>query len=109
MYPVYKKYNSTLEDIEYSFNFDKSFEFNENNFIKNQYLIDKYNKLKNKYDDLKNNVEKNPILNVMHNIPEDKRDEVIERIMILKKSWDWKSKDECKVIESSTSMEGMHW
>ena len=58
---------------------------------------------------LKNNVEKNPILNVMHNIPEDKRDEVIERIMILKKSWDWKSKDECKVIESSTSMEGMHW
>ena len=109
MYPVYKRYNSQLEDIEYSFNFDKSFEFNENNFIKNQYLIDKYNNLKNKYDYLKNNVENNPILNVMHNIPEDKRDEVIERIMILKKSWDWKSKDECKVIESSTSMEGMHW
>ena len=109
MYPVYKRYNSQLEDIEYSFNFDKSFEFNENNFIKNQYLIDKYNNLKNKYDYLKNNVENNPILNVMHNIPEDKRDEVIERIIMMKKSWDWKSKDECKVIESSTSMEGMHW
>ena len=109
MYPVYKRYNSQLEDIEYSFNFDKSFEFNENNFIKNQYLIDKYNNLKNKYDYLKNNVENNPILNVMHNIPEDKRDEVIERIIMMKKSWDWKSKDECKVIEASTSMEGMHW
>jgi hypothetical protein len=95
-YPVYKKYNSRLEDIEYSFNFDKSFQFNENNFIKNQYLIDNYNKLKNKYDDLKNNVEKNPILNVMHNIPEDRIDEVIERIIMMKKSWDWKSKDECK-------------
>ena len=104
MYPVYKKYNSTLEDIEYSFNFDKSFEFNENNFIKNQYLIDKYNKLKNKYDDLKNNVEKNPILNVMHNIPEDRIDEVIERIIMMKKSWDWKSKDECKVIEASSGI-----
>ena len=108
-YPMYKRYNSRLEDIEYSFNFDKSFQFNENNFIKNQYLIDKYNKLKNKYDDLKNNVEKNPILNVMHNIPEDKIDEVIERIIMMKKSWYWKSKDECKVVEANTSMEGMHW
>ena len=103
-YPMYKRYNSRLEDIEYSFNFDKSFQFNENNFIKNQYLIDKYNKLKNKYDDLKNNVEKNPILNVMHNIPEDKIDEVIERINIMKKSWDWKSKDKCEVIQASSGI-----
>ena len=45
----------------------------------------------------------------MHNIPEDRIDEVIERIIMMKKSWDWKSKDECKVIEANTSMDGMHW
>ena len=37
-------------------------------------------------------------------IPEDKIDEVIERINIIKKSWDWKSKDECEVIEASSGV-----
>ena len=45
----------------------------------------------------------------IQDIPEDKIDEIIERINIIKKSWDWKSKDKCQVIEANTSMEGMHW
>ena len=49
------------------------------------------------------------MLNLFNNIPDDKIDEVVERINLLKKSWSWKTKDKCQVIESSTSMDGMHW
>ena len=42
-------------------------------------------------------------------LSKDRIDEIIERISLLKKSWSWKSEDKCQVIESSTSMEGMHW
>lgn len=108
-YPMYKRYNSRLAEIEDSFEELNNLEFNQESYIRNKYLSYNYDKLQEKYNKLKNNIKTNPILDVLQEIPEDKIDEVIERINIMKKSWDWKSKDECKVIESSTSMEGMHW
>ena len=108
-YPMYKRYNSRLAEIEDSFEELNNLEFNQESYIRNKYLSYNYDKLQEKYNKLKNNIKTNPILDVLQEIPEDKIDEVIERINIMKKSWYWKSKDECKVIESSTSMEGMHW
>jgi hypothetical protein len=108
-YPIYKRYNPRLAEIEDSFEQLNNLEFNQDSYIRNQYLSYNYDKLQEKYKNLKDNIKTNPILDVLQDIPEDKIDEVIERINILKKSWDWKSKDECKVIEANTSMEGMHW
>ena len=108
-YPMYKRYNSRLAEIEDSFEELNNLEFNQESYIRNKYLSYNYHRLQEKYNNLKNNIKTNPILDVLQEIPEDKIDEVIERINIMKKSWDWKSKDECKVIQASTSMEGMHW
>jgi hypothetical protein len=42
-------------------------------------------------------------------VPDKRRDEIYEMVNMRIKSWEWKSKDRCEIIESSTSMEGMHW
>lgn len=104
MYPMYKRYNSRLASIEESFEELNSLEFNQDSYIRNQYLTYKYDELRQKHKDLKDNIKTNPILEVLQDIPEDKIDEVIERINILKKSWDWKSKDKCEVIEASSGI-----
>ena len=103
-YPMYKRYNSRLASIEDSFEQLNNLEFNQDSYIRNQYLSYNYDKLQEKYKNLKDNIKTNPILDVLQDIPEDKIDEVIERINILKKSWDWKSKDECEVIEASSGI-----
>ena len=104
MYPMYKRYNSRLASIEESFEQLNNLEFNQDSYIRNQYLSYNYDKLQEKYKDLKDTIKTNPILDVLKDIPEDKIDEVIERINILKKSWDWKSKDKCEVIEASSGI-----
>jgi len=104
MYPMYKRYNSRLASIEESFEQLNNLEFNQDSYIRNQYLSYNYDKLQEKYKNLKDNIKTNPILDVLQDIPEDKIDEVIERINILKKSWDWKSKDKCEVIEASSGI-----
>ena len=104
MYPMYKRYNSRLASIEDSFEQLNNLEFNQDSYIRNQYLSYNYDKLQEKYKNLKENIKTNPILDVLQDIPEDKIDEVIERINIIKKSWDWKSKDKCEVIETSSGI-----
>ena len=104
MYPMYKRYNSRLASIEDSFEQLNNLEFNQDSYIRNQYLSYNYDKLQEKYKNLKDNIKTNHILDVLQDIPEDKIDEVIERINILKKSWDWKSKDKCEVIEASSGI-----
>ena len=101
---MYKRYNSRLAEIEDSFEEINNLEFNQDSYIRNQYLTYKYDELRQKHKDLKDNIKTNPILEVLQDIPEDKIDEVIERINIMKKSWDWKSKDKCKVIEASSGI-----
>lgn len=103
-YPIYKRYNPRLAEIEDSFEELNNLEFNQESYIRNKYLSYNYDKLQEKYNNLKNNIKTNPILEVLQDIPEDKIDEVIERINIMKKSWDWKSKDKCEVIQASSGI-----
>lgn len=53
--------------------------------------------------------ERNKIHELADVIPEDRIEEMYEMMTLRIKSWAWKAKDRCQVIESSTSMEGMHW
>jgi len=53
--------------------------------------------------------ERNKIHELADVIPDDRIDEMYEMMNLRIKSWQWKSKDKCEVIDSSTSMEGMHW
>ena len=46
MYPMYKRYNSRLAEIEDSFEELNSLEFNQDSYIRNQYLTYNYDKLK---------------------------------------------------------------
>ena len=98
MYPIYKKHNKHLEKLEGSFKFEKSIHKNEKFTIEQQYqnLEYRYEKLKKELD--------SPMIKTMHNIPEDKWSEVLERIDMLKKSWAWKSKDKVQIIEASTGL-----
>jgi hypothetical protein len=38
---------------------------------------------------------------LIHKLPLDKRNEIYELVNLRVKSWDWKSKDKCEIIESS--------
>ena len=53
--------------------------------------------------------EKDTLNMLIDTIPKNKREEIYEMVNLRIKSWDWKSKDKCEVIECGTSMEGMHW
>ena len=103
-YPMYKRYNPRLAEIEDSFEELNNLEFNQESYIRNKYLSYNYDKLQEKYNKLKDNIKTNPILEAIQDIPEDKIDEIIERINIIKKSWNWKSKDKCEVIEASSGI-----
>ena len=53
--------------------------------------------------------ERNRIHELADVIPKDRIEEMYEMMTLRIKSWAWKSKDKCEIINSSTSMEGMHW
>ena len=53
--------------------------------------------------------ERNKINELADVIPEDRIEEMYEMMTLRIKSWSWKSKDRCEVIQSSTSMDGMCW
>ncbi len=57
----------------------------------------------------KKSVLKDRLSLLIDTVPENKRDDIYEMVNLRIKSWEWKSKDKCKVIECSTSMDGMHW
>ena len=97
-YPIYKKYNKKLEILEGCFNFSKEiFEENINTTLN---LQNSYENLQYQYLKLQNHL-KSPMIKIMHDIPKDRWNEVLERIDLLKRSWEWKNKDNCLVIESS--------
>ena len=92
MYPIYKEHNKDLEKLEGSFNFEASI-----------VIQQKYQNLEYRYEKLKKGL-KNPIINLIHDLPEERWSEVIERIDLLKQSWSWKSQDRCEIIESSDGL-----
>ena len=119
MYPIYKKSNIELAELESCFQFKSDLNYDEIDRI--HYLQNEYRKLSEKNEKLKKDIKsikaqkQNPttdydrLLFLFKDIPKDKIDEVIERVNLLKKSWSWKSKDKCEIIESGTSMNDMHW
>ena len=119
MYPIYKKSNEDLFELESCFEFKSKLNYDEIDqvhFLQNEYrkvkkenkiLVEEVKELKSKsknYSDDQHN-----LLMLFDGLPKNRIDEIIERINLLKKSWSWKSKDKCEIIETSTSMEGMHW
>jgi hypothetical protein len=108
-YPIYAKACPELKEIESCFVFDDNENYDEIdrvNYLKNK--VEKLNttifKLKGQVKELKKrpvyNSDDVEMLNLFTDVPADKVDELLERITLLKKSWTWKSKDRCQVIES---------
>ena len=118
MYPLYAKDDPELLEIESCFVFEDQENYDEIDRVaylkkNNEKLKENVFKLKAEVKELRKkptyNLSDQKMLSLFKNIPDDKIDEVVERIDLMKKSWSWKSQDQCQVIESSTSMDGMHW
>ena len=43
---------------------------------------------------------------LIDSVPQDRRDEVREIVSLRIKSWSWKSKDQCEIIQGESSLEG---
>jgi hypothetical protein len=43
--------------------------------------------------------------NFVDTIPKDRQQEILERLQLMVKSWSWKSKDRCEIIEASEGIE----
>ncbi len=72
----------------------------------------KLERLKNRTKSIKQvilNKKKDALELLIDTVPDKRRDEIYEMVNMRIKSWEWKSRDKCEIIESSTSMEGMHW
>jgi hypothetical protein len=74
------------------------------------------NKIKGRAEELDNRVKgilpkkQNDALQLLINsLPSYRRDEVYEMVNLRVKSWNWKSKDKCEVIESSDSVTSSAW
>jgi hypothetical protein len=74
------------------------------------------NKIKGKAEELDNRVKgilpkkQNDALQLLINsLPSYRRDEVYEIVNLRVKSWNWKSKDKCEVIESSDGVTSSAW
>jgi len=97
-YPVYRKHNKQLQKLEGCFNFSQ--EISEENINTTLNLQNNYEKLQYEHVKLQKDLE-SPLISLVHDIPENKWSEVIERIGMLKKSWEWKSNDKCLIVQST--------
>jgi hypothetical protein len=89
----------------------------------NVYFDDKLNqtkiietKIRSKENDLNNRVNSNTLQVkadklqlLMNEIPAYRRDEAFERLNLMVKSWSWKSKDKCEVIQGDSSVSENAW
>jgi hypothetical protein len=87
MYPLYKQDNLQLDEIENMFIFKSGLEYDE--IDKLHYLENKLSNCQEKHLKLQEEL-KNPLVKLMHNVPENRYNEVEERLRLLKRSWDWK-------------------
>jgi hypothetical protein len=74
------------------------------------------NKIKGKAEELNNRVkgilpkkENDALQLLINSLPSYRRDEVYEIVNLRVKSWSWKSKDKCEVIESSDGVTSSAW
>jgi len=97
-YSVYRQHNKQLQKLEGCFNFSQ--EISEENINTTLNLQNNYEKLQYEHVKLQKDLE-SPLISLVHDIPENKWSEVIERIGMLKKSWEWKSNDKCLIVQST--------
>ena len=82
-YPVYKKHNKQLHEIEKMFTFKSDLNYDE---------IDRIHFLENKVKNLQEKLE-HPLIDLLKQIPEQKYDETYERLCNIIKSWEWKNRE----------------
>jgi hypothetical protein len=84
VYPIYKKTNKRLNEIEKLFTFKNNLSYDE---------IDKVYFLENKIKNLEEKLQ-HPLINLLQKIPQKRYDETYERLRTIAKSWEWKYKEE---------------
>jgi len=87
-YPMYKKTNTKLQEIEKLFTFKSNLTYDE---------IDRVHFLENKVKNLEEKLE-HPLINLLQKIPQKRYDETYERLRTIAKSWEWKYKEE-KIVD----------
>jgi hypothetical protein len=84
LYPIYKKSNKKLEEIEKLFTFKSNLNYDE---------IDKIHYLENQVKNLEEKLE-HPLVDLLKEIPQKRYDETYERLHTITKSWEWKYREE---------------
>jgi hypothetical protein len=82
MYPVYKKHNNKLAEIERMFSWKSDLTYDE---------IDRIHFLESQIKSLQDKLD-TPLIQLLHKIPKNRYDETYERLCTFVKSWEWKSK-----------------
>jgi len=84
MYPTYRNKNNQLGRLEKKFMFTDNVPFDEIDKI--EYLEKKYVRLETEHLELKNTL-KNPLVNVVLDVPTHRTQELIGRIKMIKNAW----------------------
>ena len=84
---MYKKHNKQLEEFENMFIFKSNLNYDD--IDKVHYLENKYNNLEKKHNTLLEKLE-NPLVKEFTDLPKHKLEDVKSKLLILKKSWEWK-------------------
>tara|TARA_R110002096_G_scaffold95721_1_gene214309 strand:- start:915 stop:1463 length:549 start_codon:yes stop_codon:yes gene_type:complete len=93
MYPLYRRHNKSLADIEGRFVFTKKGSGKEIN--KMTYLENKYDRLESKYLELKDQLD-TPLLGLVLNAPPSRTNELYDRVKMQVDSWKWKEREGVK-------------
>tara|TARA_R110000822_G_scaffold115344_1_gene247125 strand:- start:3110 stop:3604 length:495 start_codon:yes stop_codon:yes gene_type:complete len=86
-FDMYKKHNKQIEEFENMFIFKSNLNYDDIDKI--HYLENKYNNLEKKHNILLEKLE-NPLVKEFTDLPEHKLEDVKSKLLILKKSWEWK-------------------
>tara|TARA_R110000744_G_scaffold187968_2_gene307312 strand:- start:3632 stop:4171 length:540 start_codon:yes stop_codon:yes gene_type:complete len=92
MYPLYKRHNKMLAEIEGRFVFTRK---GYKQINKVTYLENKYDRLESKYLELKDQLD-TPLLGLVLNTPPSRTSELYERVKMQVDSWDWKEREGVK-------------
>jgi hypothetical protein len=73
----------------------------EDNRLIQERKTNRLNKLNSKVDKSAAKYNNDALNKLINNLPLHRRDEVLERLQLMVKSWAWKSRDKCEIIEAS--------
>jgi hypothetical protein len=76
----------------------------EENILLKKRQNDRINKLNTRVSKTASKKDNDALNNLINDLPLDRRSEVLERLELMVKSWSWKSRDKCEIIESSSGI-----